>query len=128
MFTSLKAKMLSVLVGFLALTCFLFYLFLYQEITVSLNHLGLDSAKQMLSFSILNLESKCKGIAYYKELCFQQQRDVIKHMVHNQKQNIITIHNQLTGQSLSKKQAKQLLLNHINEFRYGQKIFFGFPI
>jgi len=116
--------MLTVLIGFLTLTCVLFYIFLYEEIITTLNHLGLNAAQKMLSFAMLNLESKCKGIDYYQNMWIQQNNYVIKNMTNNQKQNILIIQQQVKENLLTKKQAQSNILNHINSFRYEENRFF----
>jgi methyl-accepting chemotaxis protein len=124
MFKSLKARMLTVLIGFLTLTCVLFYGFLYEEIISTLNHLGLNSAQKMLSLAMLNLESKCKGIAYYEKLWIQRKKQFIKNMTINQKQNIELILQQFKENHLSKEEAQYNVLAFINTYRYEQNNFF----
>jgi len=124
MFKSLKARMLTVLIGFLTLTFVLFYIFLYEEIITTLHHLGLNSAQKMLSFAMLNLESKCKGVKYYEKLCFQHKNEFIKNMTSTQKQNILLIQEQIKSNQLSKKQAQSDILENIKAFRYDHNHFF----
>jgi len=124
MFKTLKARMITVLIGFLTLTFVLFYGFLYEEIISTLNHLGLNSARKMLSFAILNLESKCKGIHYYEKMWRQQKRNVIKNMTLSQRRNIGLFLQQVKENRLSKEMAQSIILENIQEFRYGQNSFF----
>jgi methyl-accepting chemotaxis protein len=124
MFKSLKARILTVLIGFLTLTCILFYFFLYEEIISTLNNLGLNSAQKMLSFAMLNLESKCKGIDYYQKMSLQHNENTIKNMTMNQKQNILMIQQQVKENLITRKQAQSNILDHIKMFRYGQNSFF----
>lgn len=124
MFKSLKTRMLTVLIGFLTLTCVLFYGFLYEEIVSTFNNHGLNSAQKMLSFAMLNLESKCKGIDYYKKVWLQQKKAYIKNMTINQKKNILLIQQQSKENQLSKEQVQLNVLDHIKRFRYGENSFF----
>ena len=116
--------MLTVIIGFLTLTFVLYYIFLYKEIISTINYLGLNSAQKMLSFAMLNLESKCKGVKYYEKLWVQQKKDVIRNMTLNQKQNILLIQQQVKENRFTRKLAQSNILAHINNFRYGQNSFF----
>ncbi|KPA17255.1 methyl-accepting chemotaxis protein [Candidatus Magnetomorum sp. HK-1] len=122
MFTSLKARMLTVFMGFLSFTFIFFYILLYQEIISSMNDLGLNSAKKMLSFAMLNLESKCNAIKYFEESWINQQKESIKNIVHTQNQNILTILKQV-DENFSNKDAKKAIIEHLQNFRYGQNNF-----
>jgi len=122
MFTSLKARMLTVLMSFLSFTFIFFYILLYQEVDSSMSSLGLNTAKKMLSFAMLNLESKCNAIKYFEESWMNLRKDYLKNVVHTQNQNIQTILKQV-NENFSIKDAQHSIIKHLQSFRYGHNNF-----
>jgi methyl-accepting chemotaxis protein len=123
MFKTLKAKMLIVFIGFISITCLFFYILLYQDIISSITNLGLNSAQKMLSFAMLNLESKCNAIEYYETTWIEQRKQTLKDLVHTQKDMILTIQKQTEDKLLNTQQAKNLVIEHLLKTRYGNNNF-----
>jgi len=123
MFKTLKAKMLMVFIGFISITCTFFYILLYQDIMTSISDLGLNSAQRMLSFAMLNLESKCNAIHYFEKSWTEQRKESLKNLVHTQKEMIMTIQKQAEDKLLSTEQAKDMVIEHLLKVRYGKNNF-----
>jgi len=123
MFKSLKAKMLTVLIGFLTITFFLFYIFLYQEISEALTTKGLDSAQKMLSFAMYSLESKCKGLEHYEDIWMQQRKSMVRNIIKIQKLNIINELQIIKNIDRTIDESRYSQLAHVQKFRFDQNNF-----
>ncbi len=115
--------MLIVFIGFISFACIFFYLLLYQDIVHSMNTLGLNSAQKMLSFAMLNMESKCNAIQYFEKTWINQRKEAVKNIVRTQKENIMAIQKQVENNILSIDQAQDAIIEHLLKFRYGKNNF-----
>ncbi len=124
MFRSLRERLLIVMVGIVVVISATFALITQREVEREMAEAEGESAKNVLRLVMLDIESKYKGLLFYKASALQRHKRELKNLTAVVITYINGYYEKYKKGLLSEKQAKSLAAEGVRGFRYGNNNYF----
>ena len=124
MFSSIKTKMLFLIVGILVVTTVSIMLITQYEFEVTMTDAGEQSVRNIMRLTLLNVENEYMDLMFYKEHALESRKQFLKDITNIAHNNIEHHYNIAENKILPEAEAKRLVLEETKKFRYGNNYYF----